>query len=403
MANIVSYSCKIFVKVLITTFTYPPNADGCAVAAAVLADGLAKRGHSVTVATAAHPDRQSLSDAANPRVVEFRVSGSSNRRIGVHGDIAAYQAFLRQSSFDLIIFETWDTWPTFLAEPLLPQLAAKKIVVSHGYTPHLWTPYPRFPWGLGQWVGGWPLVLRTPRLLRQFDQLVVLSRRQDFGRFFDHRLAQWTGYKKVTVIPNGAHAAEFANPALPDFRREFGLGPGLMLLCVANYCDRKNQMLAVRAFRHAGLKAATLVLVGSEFNEYAEQVRRLDKALQKDFPEGRVMLLEKLTRPQTCAAYNAADLFVLSAKAETQPIVLLEAMASHTPWISTNTGCVSELPGGLVAHSEMDLVKKMRELAASSEQRKKLAAEGWAACQQTYDWEQVVAAYDQLIKTLVPQ
>jgi len=46
---------------------------------------------------------------------------------------------------------------------------------------------------------------------------------------------------------------------------------------------------------------------------------------------GRVVVLERLSRAQTCAAYRAADLFVLPAKAETQPVVLLEAMASHTP------------------------------------------------------------------------
>ena len=64
-------------------------------------------------------------------------------------------------------------------------------------------------------------------------------------------------------------------------------------------------------------------------------------------------------------AYRAADLFVLSAKAETQPIVLLEAMASRTPWLATDTGCVSELPGGVVVRSEDELVEKMRELASS--------------------------------------
>jgi glycosyltransferase involved in cell wall biosynthesis len=110
-----------------------------------------------------------------------------------------------------------------------------------------------------------------------------------------------------------------------------------------------------------------------------------------------------LSRAQTCAAYKAADLFVLAAKAETQPVVLLEAMASHTPWLSTDTGCVSELPGGIVARLEDDLVVKMRELASSPALRQGLAAEGWAACQKTYDWERVVAAYDRLITKVCGQ
>jgi len=384
-------------KILITTFTYTPNADGCAAAAAVLARGLARRGHEVIVATEFHPHRLPDGPDANPRVVQFKLTGTSNWRVGVQGETAAYQDFLRQFDGDLIIFENWDAWCTMLAEPLLSQLPAKKILISHGYTTHVWIPQPKFPWGLGVWLGGLPLLFRSPWLLRRFDQLVVLSERRDFGRFLDHRMARWTGFKKVSIIPNGAFAREFNDPALPDLRKEFGIGPGLLLLCVANYSDRKNQMLAVRAFRRAQLKDATLVFVGSEFNDYAEQARRQDAELQTEFPAGRVVWLEKLTRAQTCAAYCAADLFVLAAKAETQPIVLLEAMASQTPWLSTDTGCVSELPGGLVARSEDELVKKMRELASSPALRQKLMAEGWAACQQTYDWEQVVAAYDRLI------
>ncbi len=390
-------------KILITTFTYLPNADGCSEAAAVLARGLARRGHSVTVATEFHPNRVPDEPDANPRVVQFKISGETNWRVGVKGETGAFQEFLRNFSCNVIIFENWHYWPTYLAEPLLLHLKAKKILVSHAYTPHIWTPHSEFPWGLGLWMGGWALFFRTPWLMRRMDQLVVLSDRRDFGRFLDHRIARWTGYKKVSVIPNGAFASEFNNDQLPDFRKEFNPGAGLLLLCVANYCDRKNQLLAVRAFRRAQLKGATLVLIGSEFNEYSEQARRLDAELQKDFPAGRVVLLEKLTRAQTCAAYRAADLFVLPAKAETQPIVLLEAMASHTPWLSTDTGCVSELPGGIVAHSEDDLVKKMREMASSPALRQKLIDDGWAACQKTYDWEQVVDTYDRLVNRLVNQ
>jgi len=387
-------------KILITTFTYPPLADGCAEASAVLASGLAGMGHSVVVATAFHPQRTPDASDANPRVAQFKISGKDNWRAGVLGETAAYQDFLRSFSGDLIIFENWDAWPTCLARPLLGQLKPKKILVSHGYTPHIWDIQPKFPWGLGNWSGGWPLVLRTPWFMRQFDHLVVLSQRQDFGRFLDHRIARLTGFKNFSVIPNGAFSREFNDAALPDFRVQSGIGSGPMFLCVANYCDRKNQLLAVRAFRRAQLKDATLVFIGSEFNDYSEAMKRLDAELQPQFPAGRVALLEKLSRTQTCAAYKTADVFVLPAKAETQPIVLLEAMASHTPWISTDTGCVSELPGGLVARSEDDLVGKMKELAGSPVLRQKLIDEGWAACQQTYDWERVIAAYGRLVESV---
>ena len=138
------------VKILVTTFTYPPYADGCSEAVSVLTRGLVRLGHAVTVATGMHPGRQPSLPAANPFVESFQISGSANRRIALQAtpaEIARYRRFLTDGDYDLIIFENWDAWPTYLAEPLLRQLKPKKILVSHGYTPHLWNVFPKFPWG----------------------------------------------------------------------------------------------------------------------------------------------------------------------------------------------------------------------------------------------------------------
>ena len=226
-ARLILYAVPM--KILLTTFTYPPNADGCAVAASVLACGLTQSGHEVTVATEFHSDRKQDVPDMNPRMVQFKLSGNANRRIGVQGvsdEREKYRKFLREWNGDLIIFENWDSWPTYLAEPLLKELRPKKILVSHGYTPHIWNIHPKFPWGVTYWMGGWPLFLRTPFLMRQFDHLVFLSLHPDFGRFLDHRIARLTGFNKISVIPNGAHAREFDDERLPDFRKEFNIGSG---------------------------------------------------------------------------------------------------------------------------------------------------------------------------------
>ena len=389
-------------KILVTTYVYPPTSCGCSESASVLSRGLARLGHTVTVFTGYHPERKPVPEDAKLTVEAFKITGNYHYKVGIQAtpeEIARFQKMLLEGDFDLIIFENWDVWCTYLAEPILGRLKPKKIIVSHGFTPHIWHPHPGLGWGLGNWLGGWPLVARTPWLMRYFERLVVLSPRPTLGRFFDHWMARATGNKKkVAVIPNGAFATEFNAPDLPDFRKDFEIGPGLMLLYVANYCDRKDQKKAVRVFRQAGLKDATLVLIGSALNDYAEEARQLDREMQAQYPAGKVVFLEKLNRRQTCAAYRAADLFLLTAWAETQPIVLMEAMASHTPWLSTDVGCVAELPGGLVVRTEEELVARLRELAGSPALRQKLTDEGWAACQQTYDWDQVVKAYDRLIK-----
>lgn len=387
-------------KILITTFTYPPNADGVAEATAALANGLAGLGHEVTVATEYHAGRLPNRPDSNPKVEQFKLSGIGRLGFGIKGDPREYQEFLRNFQCDVLVCEAWHVWSTHLALPLLKEIKAKKVLVSHGYTAHLWVRAPRFAWGLGQWIKGWPEVLVMPLVMRQFDHVVFLSARPDSDRMIDLFVAKRIGLKNCSVIPNGAYVKEFAESSV-DFRAKQGILPGPLLLCVANYGDRKNQAMALRAFRHAQIKNGTLVFIGSEFNEYSVQLKQLDLSLQADFPAGRVLLLEKVCRDMTCAAFRAADLFVLSAKAETQPIVLLEAMASRTPFLSTNVGRIAELPGGVAVRDEAEMAAKMRELIDQPSLREELASRGWEACRNTYDWERVVEAYDRLLSGLV--
>jgi glycosyltransferase involved in cell wall biosynthesis len=368
-------------------------------ASAVLANGLAARGHEVAIATARHPKRSSQRKT-NPCVFEFDVSGGGNFRQGLRGECESYRTFIREHDCDVMVFECWDVWSTWLAKPLLNKIKAKTVLVSHGFTAHIWVPFSRFAWGLGPWLGGLPLTFSLPFDLRRYDHVVFLSRRAAWDRFLDHWVARVTGFKRFSIIPNGAHRAEFAECKI-DFRATNGIGPGPMFMCVANYCDRKNQKLALRSFREANIEGSTLVFIGSELNDYARDMMRLDEELRQRFSAGRVMIMERVSRAATCAAYMAADVFVLAAKAETQPIVLLEAMASGMPFISTDTGCVRELPGGVIVRTESEMIAQMRQFASLPDAREKLAKQGREASRTTYDWDRVIDRYEELLLDLV--
>lgn len=387
-------------QILIVVPTYEPFKDGLAEAAKVTAEGLAKRGYGVTVATSYHPDRHSEVTGSGVTVRQFKVTGNSSLRVGIHGEVAAYQEFVASFRGDFIICHSWGTWTTDLAIAAFSKTPAREILVSHGYTAHLLYWHSRFPWGLGQWLGWEPYVARLPFMLRKFSRVVLLSERADRQRFFDHWVAKLTGYKGIIVIPNGVDPGAFDKP-LPNFRAKFGLGEGLVFLCVANYCTRKNQELAVRAFRKARLLGATLVFIGSEFNEYQAMVRDLDQELARLYPEGRVLFLEKVDREMTLAAFKACDVFVLSSEYETQPIVLMEAMACAKPFISTeSSGCIAELPGGLVVRSEQEMSEKMKYLSENPAAGKALGVAGRSACQARYTHERVVDAYQKLLESL---
>ena len=184
-----------------------------------------------------------------------------------------------------------------------------------------------------------------------------------------------------------------------NFRIKYNVGDGLMVLCVANYSERKNQTLAVRAFRKANIPGSTLVFIGSEFNEYSEKVMELDESInQKSLC--RTIFLEGISREETQAAFACSDIFLLTAKQETQPIVIIEAMAAGKPWISTHTGCVSNMEGGVVADGCVALASNLNRIATDSIIASSLGRTGRKAAVENYRESVIIDRWDNLLKNL---
>jgi glycosyltransferase involved in cell wall biosynthesis len=381
--------------VIILTFSFRPNLDGVAESSYALAYGLAERGYEVVVATAYHSNRAEEMLKGNPRVVQFKISGTSNFRHGIQGEVEGFRNFLKSSQVDILICQQYGTWPTDLALSVLKQIPSKKILISHGFGLHEIPWHPKFPWGLWEWAGWIPMVMKFPMMLRRFDQAVFLSSRSDGKRFLDRRMAGWSGYSKCAVIPNGSYP-EKIEKAPDSFRDRYKIEKKLMILCVANYHLCKNQKMALTAFRKSKLNDAALVFVGSEFNEQSAELVDMDERLKVDFPDGEVIFLEKLSREMVYAAFRTADVIVLSSKSETQPLVLLEAMAAGKPFVSTDVGCIADLPGGFAVKSEEEMIEKIKELASNNEARISLGQKGRESCQKIYRWDKVLDKYEEL-------
>jgi glycosyltransferase involved in cell wall biosynthesis len=394
-------------KILITTFTYPPNKDGVAEATRVMAEGLAGLGWEVSVATQPPELRTSgsrctIEKVNGVEVARFDLGESYPTDPGMAAEVARYQDFVRGGGFDVVVNQCWKVWPTALSVRLFHELPGAKVMVSHGYSLHTYLWARKLTLGLGVWLRGlrWTAA-NLPKMIRRYDRLVFLSEKRGWGRFFDHTVAGWLGHPGIEVVPNST------DPGLMDcdddgFRARHGIGPGPLALCVANYCERKNQKLAARAFREAGVPGTTLVFIGSELGEYGREARRLAEAPGQDASACQVLFLEKLTRAETFAAYKATDLVLLTATAETQPIVLIEAMAAGKPWISTDTGCVDRMEGGVVCRSRAALVSALKELMADPARRSTLSAQGLKAARTKYDSRTCVMKYDTIFRSLLP-
>jgi L-malate glycosyltransferase len=385
------------VKILLTTFTFAPEGNGVAEVVTAQAYGLAARGHEVTVATAFNESRQK-SKTSDPTVAEFHVSYHAGRVLMEPDEVRRYQAFVASFKGDVILSHAWGAWSTDFGLPVLRLHPAIKVFVSHGYAAHRWHPQGRFPWGVPAWIRGLPYLFTTARALRIYNHIVFLSHRIDWDRYFDRHLVNWVGRASWSVIPNGSYP-EPSREAGDLFRKEFGID-GFLALHVGGYYERKNQPLALRAFLKAGLKRATLLFIGNEFNDYSNDLRHLNQQLNRDPDRLRVIFLEKQSRERIRAAYLAADLFILSSKQETQPLVILDAMAARTPFVSTDVGSVSEFPGGLVVRSEAEMAGCILRLANDEVLLKKLAHEGFEAASTRFNWSSVLDEYEKLFLRL---
>ena len=389
-------------KILIVTFTFPPHVGGVAEVARTQACGLAARGHDVTVATKFDPGRAPEHAPRHVTVRQFRVTGSCEVGRGYAGETADYQEFIANHPADILLFHCWQNWAVDLAVPVFGRTRSRKILLSHGVDAHVWRRQPRFPWGLGQWLRTLPYVLRLPRLMRSFDRLVFLSGQRDTGRFFDVWLAHRVCPERARVIPNGVHRAEFNRPR-GDFRQNFGIHTKFLVLEVANYDDRKNQLATLRDFMAANRDDATLVFIGGESNAYQARVAAAHAEWRGRFPKARVLFLEKIPKDMIYAAYQAADVFILGAKHETQPLAILDAMAAGAPFISTNVGCVREFGGGRVARAGRETTDTLHRLLDDESFRKELGRQGRAEVEEKYDWERVLDDYEKLFTELIEE
>jgi glycosyltransferase involved in cell wall biosynthesis len=126
--------------------------------------------------------------------------------------------------------------------------------------------------------------------------------------------------------------------------------------------------------------------------------------------------LRTYPREDVVSAYIAADLFLFPSNIECSPIVLFEAMASRTPFLTTNVGNAEEIiqwgHGGLLIPTRVDELgyshaniaagaALIENLWKSRELLAQLAENGFAAWKSKFTWDQLSDEYEQLYEDLL--
>jgi glycosyltransferase involved in cell wall biosynthesis len=356
----------------------------------------------VEIATSPTDPARNGFDWFGAKVHEFAIQGNSQRRHSYSGDVGIYRTFLQQGDWDVVIFHAY-LWSLYIPLDILEKIQAKTILVSHGYPALQWVRVNQFPWGL--WSLSWSIyrALEMCFWIKKIDRIVYLSDRRDFRGFCDHWIARTLNYEGSRVIPNGVDPdLRGTNP--DGFRMDNGIAEHqTVFLCVANYSRRKDQGYAARAFRTAAIPNAVLIFIGSEFNTDSARFQEEDGRLPDHEKLGRIIWLEKIDRRTTLDAFAACDVFVISSDHEAQPIALLEAMRETKSWIARDSGCVSEMPGGVCVHTEGEMAEQMIHLANDQNLRTVLGKQGRKAVEETYNRKHYIDAYCRLVSEVTAE
>lgn len=413
-------------NILHTVQSYPPADGGMAEVVKQLSERLAAKGHAVTVASEGHPERMADCMKNGVHVKSFAVSGNAVN--GFEGDVEGYTRFLLESRFDVVVNFAAQQWATDIALPLLTEIPGRKVFVPTGFSGLYSRRYRDY-------------FAQLPEFMRHYDMNVFLS-----DTYRDISFARQHNIARTILIPNGAGADEFL-PQAPGLRPLLGIpADDFLILHVGSHTGLKGHEEAMEIFAQADIRNATLLIVGNDpcggcgplCLTKAEALNASTRFNKK----GKRIIVTALSRSDTVAAYQAADLFLFPSNIECSPIVLFECLASRTPFLVTDVGnsaeiiswsngagkllptdpppflprfgtlrdrCIEKVRIVLGRSNDFAAVRAnirgsaalLTSLYCDADSRQKMALNGFMSWQKRFTWEAIADEYESLYRKLV--
>jgi glycosyltransferase involved in cell wall biosynthesis len=184
---------------------------------------------------------------------------------------------------------------------------------------------------------------------------------------------------KMAIIPTGIPSKTFSDGQGQWFREKYGIAASReVLLYVGRVAHEKNIDFLIRVLAKVVIKRPDILLViAGEGPARAALIQQARSAGLSD----QVLFLGYLSRNHELAnCYAAADIFVFASNTETQGLVLLEAMQTGTPVVTTAVMGTAEIMrdgrGGLIAGEDVDdFALKIDAVLSNESLRKRLMKE----------------------------
>ena len=197
----------------------------------------------------------------------------------------------------------------------------------------------------------------------------------------------------VRVVTNGVEESFLAASSVDELaavRERFGLdAKRILLFYMGSLYKYKGVEIFLRALDK--LDVPFEAVIGGSFWREDDKDRLLREAGLDDARNFRVIFTGKLSLGELRALYQLADIFVYPTQGDSLPLVVLEAMASRLPVVSTTVGgipyAVTPDSGILVPPGDsLAIARAIAELASDPERRRRLGHAGRARVERTFRW-----------------
>lgn len=419
-------------RILFCCQFYAPSVGGVQEVVRQLAEQLALRGHSVTIATTALPDRDS--DMLNGvQVVGFAAAGNAVE--GMSGDVVKFQRFVVEGNFDAMLVYAAQQWTFDALWPVLDAIPFATVFVPCGFSNFYEPAYA-------------PYFAVMPSVLAKFGQLVFHA-----THYRDIDFAREHGLTNLCILPNGASEDMFSVAVDPLFRDRHAIAQdSFLFLTVGSFTGLKGHAELVGAFGQMQIppgRHATLLLNGNVVQRLDSGIPALARKLvrvarsrglayalkqvwdklicNKASPHhqatrinesctDRRVIVSSFDRPELTQAFMAADLFVFASNIEYSPLVLFESAAAGTPFLTVSVGNSAEIAewtgAGIVCPSSVDpkgytrvsdgvLADAMSGLMVQTDLLMCLGNAGRRTWAEKFTWEKIAIQYEQLFSRLV--
>lgn len=363
-------------KILFTTFSFYPETSGVPVVVQYLAEGLAKKGHNVSVVTCMNGHDYNVQETLNG-VTIYRFNWGVNLFKNKYGEYQEYIKFVTEFSKDILILECLQCHTTDILLPYLKYMNCKVVLHSHG-GPGIHQKMFRWDTNITHSIGNthnwfrWKRYYKStlPSFSKYIDAILCLSLCASDLHYMKKHM------KRVEILENAANDIFFDEYKQSlDFSSILNLKAKKYILCIANYIPNKGQLAIVKAFANIKDKDYALVCIGSSKNEYYERVLNEVNLISHKYGK-EIHLLTGINREYFPSIISHASLFVMGSEHEEYPVSLIEAMACGTPFVSTDAGNARILPGGITVTNRSELSDFMDAVVSNGELGQRLGSQG---------------------------